>query len=331
MRSPMRWPVRASMKASIALLVLLAASSALQAAPTSYPSRPVRILVSVGAGSTTDATARAIAEPLSRALGQPVLVENRPGADGAIAAEAVRNAAPDGHTLLFGQATSLVAIPLTRKIPPYDPVADFTPVSFVGRFTICLFAHAGVPANTLAEVIDYARSNPNKISYSTNSMTEAIVGAQLAKSAGVSMVRVPYKGPTAVLPDLLAGRLQLAFMAAAAGLSQVRDGRLRALATLLPRRSAALPDVPTIAEAGFPAATMTPWFGIVGPAKMPKDIVDRLSAEIGAALALPEVRTQLERHIVEAEASTPEAMLAFLKLEMESWRRAVADAGIELD
>jgi tripartite-type tricarboxylate transporter receptor subunit TctC len=319
------------MRASIALLLLLAASCATAAAPASYPSRPVRILVSVGAGSTTDATARAIAAPLSRALGQPVLIENKPGADGAIAAEAVRNAPPDGHTLLFGQPTSLIGIPLTRKIPPYDPVTDFTPVSFVGRFTICLFAHAGVPASTLAEVLDYARANPGKISYSTNSITEAIVGAQLSKSASVSMVRVPYKGPTSVLPDLLAARLQLAFMSAASGLSHVRDGRLRALATLLPRRSPAFPDVPTITEAGFPAATMTPWFAILGPAKMPKDIVDRLSTEINAALALPEVRTQLEGHIVDAEASTPEALLAFLKLEMDSWRRAVADAGIELE
>src|SRR5262249_3880854 len=160
------------------------------------------------AGGPADGAARAIAEPLSRALGQPVVVENKPGADGAIAAEAVRNSPPDGYTLLLGQGTSMIGGPLTHQNPPYDPVMDFTPLSFARRLTVCLFAHPDVPAKTLPELVEYARANPGKLSYATNSSTEAILGAQISKAAGISMVRVPYKGGSHAIPDLLAGRVQ---------------------------------------------------------------------------------------------------------------------------
>jgi tripartite-type tricarboxylate transporter receptor subunit TctC len=323
------------MKASIEFLALLgsflAGASPTAADPLQYPKGPIRIVVALSAGSTADATARAIAAPLSRTLGQPVIVENKPGADGAIAAEAVRTATPDGSILLLGQSTAMVGVPLTRKRPPYDPRTDFTPVSFIGRFTTGLFARPDIPAQTLADVVTYARSNPGKLSYATNSVTEAIVGAQIAKSAGITMVRVPYRGPAAVLPDLLAGRLQLAFISASAGLPYVGDGRLRALATLLPRRSPALPDVPTFIEAGYPNVTITPWFGFFGPPNMPTGIGERLSHEINILLDQPEIRTQLGRQLVEAQASTPEALLTFVKQEMESWQRAVRESGIELE
>jgi tripartite-type tricarboxylate transporter receptor subunit TctC len=309
---------------------LLAAFFTWQSASAQYPARPIRIIVAIGAGGTADATARALAEPLSRTLGQPVIVENKPGADGAIAAETVRGSPPDGYTLLLGQGTALVGVPLTRKHPPYDPIKDFTPLSFVGRFTICLFAHPDVPAQTLADLVRHAQANPGKLSYATSSITEAIVGAQLAKSAGISMVRVPYKGPSSVLPDLLTGRLQLAFMSAASGLGHVRSGRLRALATLLPQRSPALPDVPTTIEAGFPNATLVAWFGLFGPANLPETIVERLSREINAALLLPDVRTQLERQIVEPQGSSPQALRTFLENDVATWRRAVQESGIEL-
>jgi len=312
------------------IVALLGSLIAWQSAAARYPTRPITIVVAIGAGGTADATARALAEPLSRALGQPVIVENKPGADGAIAAETVRNSPPDGYTLLLGQATSLVGVPLTRKHPPYDPIRDFTPLSFIGRFTICLFAHPDVPAETLADLIHYARANPGKLSYATSSITEAIIGAQLARSAAISMVRVPYKGPNSVLPDLLTGRLQLAFMAAASGIAHVRSGQLRVLATLLPQRSPAFSDVPTTVEAGFANATLAAWFGLFGPAKLPQEIVERLSSEINLALQLPEVRTQLERLVVEPKGSTPEGLLTFLKEDVERWRRAVQESGIEL-
>jgi tripartite-type tricarboxylate transporter receptor subunit TctC len=319
------------MRARLAALLFLGAILAVHPASAQYPAKPVRILVSLPAGSAADSAARVLAEPLSRALGQPVVVDNKPGAEGAIAAAAVRSSPPDGHTLLLGQGTAMVGVPLTRRDPPYEPLSDFTPVSLVGRFTIFLFAHPEVPARTMAELVAYARANPGRLSYSTNSITEAIVGAQISKAAGIVMVRIPYKGGSSVIQDLVAGRLQLGFMSASMGLPQLKHGRLRALATLLPHRSPAAPDVPTLAEAGFAEATMTPWFGIFGPARLPEEIVARLSREINLALELPEVRAQFERHAVQPEASTPQALAAFLKQELETWGRAVRDAGITFE
>lgn len=312
-----------------ALLLWLAAAP--PPAGAQYPAKPVRILVALPAGSTVDATARAFAEPLARALGQPVLVENKPGAEGAIAAAIVRSAPSDGYTLLLGQGTAMVGVPLTRKDPPYDPIADFTPVSFIGRFTIFLFAHPDLPAKTMAELVAYARANPGKLSYSTNSITEAILGAQISQAAGIEMIRVPYKGGAAVIQDLVAGRLQLGFMSASMGLPHVQQGRLRALATVLPRRSPAAPDVPTLAEAGFAEVTMTPWIGVFAPAGLPEAIAARLSREINLALELPEVRGRLERHAVQPEASTPHALAAFLKQELATWGQAIRNAGIALE
>jgi len=315
---------------SIALFVLLG-SVASHPASAQYPVKPVRLIVTLGTGGPADGAARALAEPLSRALGQPVIVENKTGADGAIGAEAVRNSQPDGYTLLWGQTSNLVGVPLTRRNPPYDPVMDFTPLSFVGRLTICLFAHPDVPAKTVAELVEYARANPGKLNYGTNSTTEAVMGAQISKAAGIVMVRVPYKGGAAAIPDLLAGRLQLGFMPASVGLPQVKAGKLQALATLLPRRSPVAPNVPTVAEAGFPRATLTSWFGLFAPARLPTEVVERLSREINLALDLPDVRAQFERHAVQAEGSTPQALAAILKQDLETWREVIREAAITLE
>jgi tripartite-type tricarboxylate transporter receptor subunit TctC len=319
------------MKISIVALVVFGAVVVSPPASAQYPARPVRLIVTLGAGGPADGAARALAEPLSQALGQPVVVENRPGADGAIGAETVRNSRPDGYTLLWGQASNVIGVPLTQKNPPYDPLMDFTPLSFVGRFTICLFAHPNVPARTLAELVEHARANPGKLTYATNSTTEAIIAARLSAVAGITMARVPYKGGTSAIPDLLAGRLQLGFMSASVGLPQAKTGKLRVLATLLPTRSPAAPEVPTVAEAGFPKATMTPWFGLFGPAKLPQEIIERLSREINAALNRPEVQAQFQRHAVQPEGSTPQALAAFLKQDLENWRQVIQEAAITLE
>jgi tripartite-type tricarboxylate transporter receptor subunit TctC len=295
-----------------------------------YPTKPIRVIVTLAAGGPADLTARAVAEPLSRALGQPVLVENKPGADGAIAAEAVRNSPPDGYTLLWATSGAMVGVPLLHKNPPYDPVSGFTPVSFVGRFTLLIFEHPEVPAKSLGEFVEYARSKPGKLSYAHSALVEAVAAAQISKFAGITLVRVPYKGGTSVISDLVAGRVQIGFMPASIGLPQVKQGRLRALATLLPRRSLAAPDVPTLAEAGFPTPA-TPWAAVFGPAGMPPEIVERMSHEINLALDLPEVRAQFERQVFQGEGSTPQALTAFVKQELRTWGQAIRDAGMTLE
>lgn len=319
------------MKASIAMLALLVALPAANALAADYPIRPIRIVVGLAAGGPADVAARALAEPLSRALGQPVVIEDKPGAGGAIAGETVRNSAPDGYTLLWGQSGLLVGVPLTRKQPPYDPLMDFTPLSLVGRLGTVLVTHPSVPAKTLSQFVDYARANPGKVSYATNVLTEDIMAARLSKAAGVDMVRVPYKGGMSGIPDLLAGRVQLGFMAGALGLEHVAQARLRALAILLPERIAAAPDVPTIAEAGFAEATATSWFGLFGPAKLPKEIVERLSHEINLALELPELRAQLDRSVVQPAGSTPQGLATLVQQDLESWRRVVRETGIAIE
>jgi tripartite-type tricarboxylate transporter receptor subunit TctC len=315
------------MKGAI-ILALLAALAPSRAGAAAYPEKPVRIIVALAPGGPADGAARALAEPLSRALGQPVVIENKPGANGVIAAEAVRNAPPDGYTLLWGQPTVLIGVPLTHKGPTFDTVADFTPLSLVGRFALCVVSHPDVPATTLQQFVDYAHANPRMLNYGTNSITEDIVAAQISKSAGLVMVRVPYKGGTSQMPDLLAGRVQLGFTSCAVGLPHVREGRLRVLATLLPNRSPAAPGVPTIAEAGFPQATVTAWFGLFAPAGLPKDVADRLSREVNLALQHPDLRAQLERYVVRPEGSTPQGLAALLAQDLKTWRQIVSETGI---
>jgi tripartite-type tricarboxylate transporter receptor subunit TctC len=311
----------------------LGASLMLAAGPAAaqYPTKPVRIIVPYLAGGPVDTTARVIQQALSRALGQPVIVENKPGADGAIAAQAVIASAPDGHTLFFGGSSTMVSVPVLRKIPPFDPVADFTPISLIGRYAFCMFVHPEVPAKTVAEFVAYARANPDKLNYATSNLTEFMFAAQLMKSTGISMVRVPYKGAAQAIPDLIAGRVQLDFVPISAGLAHVKDGRLRILATVLPQRVAVAPDVPTMAEAGMPGVTVSPWQGIFGPPKLPREIVERLSRELKLILQSPEVRAQYDKQGFQPEPSTPESLTAMLKSDVQTWGQIVREAGIPQD
>ena len=312
--------------ALVASLVLAAGQAAAQ-----YPAKPVRIIVPFLAGGPVDTTARVIQQALSRALGQPVIVENKPGADGAIAAQAVMSSPPDGYTLFFGGSSTMVSVPVLRKNPPFDPVADFTPISLIGRYAFCMFVHPDVPAKTVAEFVAHARANPDKLNFATSNLTEFMFAAQLMKSTGISMVRVPYKGAAQAIPDLIAGRVQLDFVPISAGLAHVKDGRLRLLATVLPQRVAVAPDVPTMAEAGIPGVTVSPWQGIFGPPKLPREIVERLARELNLILQSAEVRAQYDKQGFQPEPSTPEALTAMLKSDVQTWGQIVREAGIPQD
>src|SRR2546428_3666164 len=249
-------------------------------AAAQYPSKAMRLVVPFAAGGTADAITGIIAPPLSETLGQPVVVDNRPGAEGAIAGEVVAKSAADGHTLLWGGNTNMLGVPILRKNPPYDAIADFAPITHLGKFAFFLVVHPSVPAKTLSELIDYARANPGRLNYATGNVSAILAFAQLKSFGNVDMVHVPYKGEALTLPDLLSARVQLVVGTGASVVPLVKEGRLRALATLLPTRSSLLPSVPTIAEAGMPRVSVVVWAGLVAPANTPMDGIDTLSREV---------------------------------------------------
>ena len=307
----------------------LLAFSALQAGAQAFPSKPVRLVVPFPPGSATDSVARAFAQVLAPALGQPVVVDNKAGADGALAGQDVMRAPADGHTLLFGTNSPLAVAPAMKKTPPYDPLTDFTPVIDVGRYTFFLMVHPSVPANTLAEFIAHARAQPGVLNYATGNTTGLVAVAQFASLAGVRMTHVPYKGEPQALTDLLAGRVQMMVVSAGTSVPHVREGKLRALAVTLGNRSAILPQVPTMAEAGMPQFSITSWAAVVGPARMPAEVTERLNREFTAAMTKPEVLTVIERQAFALTGSTPARLGTFMKEQLESYRATLKAAGIE--
>ncbi len=314
-----------------ALLLAPALLLASGPAPAQYPSKPIRFIVGFPPGGSADPTTRIIGAALSQQLGQPVVVENRPGADSAIAAETLIRMAPDGYTIMFASNSAMTAAVALRKAPAYDPLKDFTPVSMVGRATVFLYSHPSVPGTTLKEFIEYARANPGKLVYGTGNPLSILYNVQLMSSTGISMLHVPYKGEGPLMPDIIAGRVHSSFLSQANAIALAKEGKLRALAVLLDKRSPLLPEVPTIAEAGAPAVTVRQWAGVFGPPKMPRDIVERLNKEVNAALRRPEVLEQLQRYGYAAEGSTPERLLEINRDDLALWRRLVRDAGIPLE
>jgi tripartite-type tricarboxylate transporter receptor subunit TctC len=309
--------------------VLLWATTAL--AQSQYPSKPIRFIVGFPPGGSADPTARLIGAALSEQLGQPVVVENRPGADSALAAEQMTRLPPDGYTIFFGSNSAMTAAVALRKNPAYDPLKDFTPISMLGRATQFFYVHPSVPARTMQEFIEYARANPGKLNYGTGNPLSILYNVQLMNATGISMVHVPYKGEGPLNPDIIAGRVQSAFLSTGTAVSNAKDGRLRALAVLADRRSALLPDVPTVAEAGVPQLTLRHWAGMFGPPKMPREIVERLNKELNAALKRPDVLEKLQSYGYAAESSTPEGLLEINRADLALWRRLVKEAGIALE
>ncbi len=299
------------------------------AAWAQYPNKPIRLIVPFPPGGAAELGARIFAQPLGQALGQPIIIETKPGADGAIAADATMKSAPDGYTLFYATNTAFSWVPAVRKNPPYDPSADFTPVSMIGQFGFFLFSHPSVPAKTLAELLAHIRANPGKLNYGSGNSTSMVATAQLALQEKLQLVHIPYKGDGPLSLDLLGGRIQFAIATPGAAAPQVKEGKLRALATLLPSRSPLLPDAPTMVESGLPPLAITPWGGIFGPAKMPREIAERVSRELIAILKRPEVREAFQTLAFEPRGSTPEELAAFVKVQGEVWRRTVREIGIQ--
>lgn len=310
----------------------LAAAAAIAAASASgaYPEKAIRIVVPFPAGGASDAAARAVGQGLAKSLAQPVVIENRPGASGAIAAQAVHAAAPDGYTLLWAPA-SMVSLPALMRSPPFSSLADFSPVAGVGELPFCLFVHPQVPAGTAAELAAYARANPSRIQYGSGSISEMLAGEQFARSSGAKLEQVPYKGGAQLMPDLVAGRVQVNIGPCSTAMSFVNAGKLRVLATLLPARSALLPDVPTAAEAGMPELSAPTWQALLAPPRTPKEIVERLARELAESLKDPETLAQFGKIGVQPEFAGPAALEARIRTEMPAWSRFVKLNGIEAE
>ena len=312
-----------------AFLVMLLLGSTVSFAQ--YPNKPIKFIVGFPPGGSADPTTRIIGAALQEQLGQPFVVENRPGADSAIAAEQVSKMTADGYTLMFASNSAMTAAVALRKNPTYDPLKDFTPISMVGRATVFFYVHPDVPAKTLKEFIAYAKANPGKLVYGTGNPLSILYGQQLMSATGMQMLHVPYKGEGPLNPDILAGRVHSSFLSTGSAVSNAKDGRLRPLAVLLEKRSPLLPEVPTISEAGVPEVTVRQWAGVFGPPNLPKEIVARLNKEVNAALQRPDVIAKLQSYGYSPEGSTPERLLEVNRADLELWRRLVKEAGIPLE
>jgi len=293
-----------------------------------YPSKPIRVLVPFGAGSSTDIVMRILAQPLGQALGQPVVVENKPGADGAIAAAEVAKAPADGHTMMLGTNSPMSAGPHLRKVP-YDAMRDFTPISLVGNYTFFVLVHPSVPARTLQELIAYAKANPGKLNYATGNTSGIVMTAMLTSQAGMDLVHVPYKSEPPAITDLVSGNVQVMISSYATVAHFLREQRLRPLVTTLPNRSPLMPEIPSIVEVGFPKFSVSPWAGMFGPARMPKDVTERLNRELNALLKRADVRENLLKQAFDPKGSTVEEFNAYVRDQYETWGKAIRDAGIQ--
>ncbi len=316
--------------AAAAVLAGPAAVAAQTAASASFPSKPLRLLVPVPAGGPSDFMARQVAQHLGTSLGQVVVVENKPGANGLIAAREALAASPDGTTLLYAPG-SMIAAPLLAKGSGLDWSQDFAPLGKVGRVPFALAVHPAVPAQTVAELVRHARQHPGVLNVATSTPSEVLAVVQLMKASGVQLTRVPYKGGAQALPDLLAGRVQIMFGPLALLQPQAKAGALRILATLAAERNAALPEVPTMAEAGWPAVEVPTWQGLYVAAKVPPAIRTRLATEIAAVVARPELRAEFERRMLAAEAASPQDLAALIARELAAWAAVIDEYKLTAD
>jgi tripartite-type tricarboxylate transporter receptor subunit TctC len=303
---------------------------AAQSAPEAYPARPVKIVVPFGPGSGTDTATRLLAQRLEAALKQPVLVENRPGANGVIASTAVARAAPDGLTLLMGTNSTHGANPgLVAKLG-YDPVKDFAAVGMVATFSSFLVVHPSVPVRTPAELIAYAKANPKALSFAAGNTSSLMMGEMFARRAGAEMLRVPYQSNPLGLTDVIAGRVQVMFPDISSSIAHVRSGAVRALGVVsLGARNAQAPEVPTLAEAGIGDFNFVGWIGLFAPAGTPEPIVRRLSEELGKALKDSEITQRLQQMGADPQAMASAPFQAFVRSEVERLPRLLASIGVQ--
>ena len=321
------------MKALRLCLLALALGAASQATGQGYPAKPVRLIVPYPAGGSGDIVARAVAQKMSESFGQQVIVDNRPGANGNIGTEHVAKSAADGYTLLLATDIQFAISPNTTPKLPYDPEKDFDPVSLVAFLELILAAHPSLAANNVRALVALARTQPGKINYaSTGPGSTHHLSIELLKSlGGFDLTHVPYKGSSQALPDLIAGQVQLMQLGVPQTLPHLRAGRLKALGVGAAKRLAVLPDVPTVAEQGFPGYEANNSWNLYAPTRTPKAVVAKLHAEIVRVVALADVRERFTATGLEPVGSTPEQLAARMRDDRAKWARVIREAGIKIE
>lgn len=325
---------RRAMSGAALAAVALSLTGPLQAqSANAYPNRPVVMLVPTAAGGTTDIAARMLGVPLGTALGQTIVVDNKGGANGAIAAVAVKRAEPDGYTLLMQYSGYHVITPLVSKQVQQWQASDLTPVANVLSAPQIVVIRADLPIKTMAELVAYAKAHPGKLNYASsgNGSLQHATGAMLEQQAGIKLTHIPYKGTGPALTDLLGGTVDITFGTAPPFMPHVQSGKLRVLATTGKTRLPSLPDVPTTAEAGLPKLDATSWFGVFAPARTPKPVIDKLTSEIAKVVATPDFKQKAREQGAEADYKSPQQMADAVKAESTRWAEVVKATGIEAD
>ena len=322
------------MLALVRATTLLFASMLLSLSPAAaqaWPTKPVKIVVSFAAGATPDIICRLISERLSAALGQPVIVDNRPGGANVVGAVAVKNSVADGYTLYFATAAALVSNPYTFKNLPYDPVKDFVPVSMVAKNPFMILVHPSVPANTLPEVADYDKKNPGKLAFATDGKRNfsGILATWLNKVSGANILQIPYATMPQGVQDTIAGRTQLTILSPPSAAPQINSGALKPIAVSWSKRLPQYPKVPPVADS-YPGVELTGWFALVAPTGTPAEVITRVNAEMDKILKAPDLVKRLaDLGFYTEGAETPEATRAFIKAQHELWGRVVKEIGLE--
>jgi len=314
---------------------IVLASVALVALPclaAGYPERSIRIVTPYPAASVTDVLARPLGQKLAEAFGQPVVVDNRPGAGGNISGEIVAKSPPDGYTLLIASTAHVVNASLYGKMP-YDALRDFAPITIVATSYQLFTSHPSLPVRSVRDVVALARAKPKELNFGSSGIggTSHLAGELLNALAGIQLTHIPYKGSPQYMIDLLAGRIELAFASVAPGLPHIRAGRIRLLAMTGDKRDPAMPDVPTMSESGVPGYELRSWYGLAGAAGTPAEVVERLRAETTRILALPEIRTIYANAGLAAVSSSPAEFGAYMRTEHERWSKVVKSAGIRAE
>jgi tripartite-type tricarboxylate transporter receptor subunit TctC len=312
--------------------IVVAAAAVLFSAPLfadDFPSRPITFVAVFGPGSASDTLCRIIADPLGAALKQPVIVEDRPGADGAVAAQYVQHANPDGYTLMLATNSPLSADPFLLRQVSYDPVKDFAPVTRVGSFTLMLVVNPSLPVHSVKELVDYAKANPGKLSFASGNTAGIVGGKTFAHWAGLELLHVPYKSSPQAIEDVIAGRVSMMIVDFTVAMPHVAAGQVRALAMTRLKRSALFPDLPTLDEAGIEGFELDAWAGFVAPARTPPAVITKLNAALRQVIDDPATRAKFRNVGFEGFSSTPDELGDYIKLQLGKWQKMVQDAGIQ--